>query len=56
MKKRILFVVTYLDTGGISRSLQNFLNQYDTTLFDIDVFALIHQGAFKGILYSETIG
>lgn len=55
MKKRILFVVTYLDTGGISRSLQNFLNQYDTTLFDIDVFALVHQGAFKGILYNCTM-
>ena len=37
MKKHVLFVVTYLNTGGISRSLQNFLNCYDTRLFDVDV-------------------
>lgn len=48
MKKRILFVVTYMDTGGISRSLQNILNRYDKSKFDVDLFAMVHQGAFKG--------
>ena len=47
MKKRILFVITYLNTGGICRSLQNFLNLYDATAYEVDVFAMVHQGAFK---------
>ena len=50
MKKRILFVVTYLDTGGISRALQNFLNCYDTSLYGVDVFAMAHQGVYQGNL------
>lgn len=50
MKKRILFVLTNLDTGGIIRSLQNFLNCYDSSIIDVDVFALTHQGAFRGEL------
>lgn len=50
MKKNILFIVTSLGTGGIMRSLQNFLNQYDTRLYDVDVFAMVHQGLYKGEL------
>jgi len=45
--KSILFIVTYLNTGGISRSLQNILNGYDRSRFDVDIFAMVHQGAFK---------
>lgn len=44
--KRILFVVTYLDTGGISRSLQNLLSKIDTQSYSVDVFAISHQGLF----------
>ena len=55
MKKRILFVVTYLNTGGISRSLQNFLNCYDTSRYDVDVFAMVHQGVYKGNLNYCTV-
>lgn len=45
--KRVLFVVTYLDTGGISRALQNFLNCYDSAAYEVDIFAMVHHGAFK---------
>lgn len=45
--KRVLFVVTYLNTGGISRSLQNILNCYDSSKYEVDVYAMVHQGAFK---------
>jgi len=55
MKKRILFIVTYMDTGGISRSLQNFLNRYDTSEYDVDVFAMVHQGGFKGAFANCTV-
>lgn len=48
--KTILIVVTSLSTGGIMRSLQNFLNQYDTKLFEVDLFAMVHQGLYIGEL------
>ena len=50
MKKRILFVVTSFGTGGILRSLQNFLNRYDSSTYDVDVFALTHQGLYRNQL------
>ena len=50
MKKRILFVITYLNTGGTVRSLQNFLNCYDASKFEVDVFSMVHSGAYKGQL------
>jgi glycosyltransferase involved in cell wall biosynthesis len=52
MKKSILFVVSNLRTGGILRSLQNFLNCYDSTLLNVDVFALVHEGVYKGELHN----
>lgn len=55
MKKRLLFVVTNLGTGGILRSLQNFLNCYDVSLFDVDVFALTHQGVYRDELKRCTV-
>ena len=55
MKKSVLFVVTNLGTGGIMRSLQNFLNCYDSSQYDVDVFALTHQGAFNGELKYCTV-
>lgn len=45
--KKILFVVTYLDTGGISRSLQNLLAKIDATKYAVDIFSMSHQGNFK---------
>lgn len=48
IKKKILFVITYFDCGGICRSLQNFLNQYDASEYDVDVFAMVHDGMFCG--------
>lgn len=50
MKKRILFIVTYLSTGGIIRSLQNFLNKYDSSGYEVDVFSMVHYGVYKGEL------
>ncbi len=47
-KKRVLFILTYFDCGGICRSLQNFLNIYDDNKYDIDVFAMVPDGMFCG--------
>lgn len=46
MKKKILFVVTYFDCGGINRALQNLLNRIDVNRYDIDVFAMVPDGMF----------
>lgn len=37
------------------RSLQNFLNCYDVSLFDVDVFALTHQGVYCDELNRCTV-
>ncbi len=50
MKKHMLFVVTNFGTGGILRSLQNILNCYDTAKYEVDVFAMTHQGIYQGEL------
>lgn len=55
MQYRILFVVTYLDCGGICRSLQNFLNKYDTSHYEVDVFAMVHTGMYCGQMPNCTI-
>ncbi len=46
MKRRILFVVTYFDTGGILRSLQSLLGKIDTAKYDVDVFGMVHHGMY----------
>jgi len=48
MKRYILHNVTSIGNGGIMRSLQNFLNQYDIRTIDVDVFAMVHQGLYNG--------
>ena len=54
-KKRILFVLTSFATGGINRAFQNFLNKYDTSLYDIDVFVLSWQGVYSGQFANCTL-
>ena len=49
MKRRILFVVTYFDCGGINRALQNLLNRIDADRYDIDVFGMVPDGMFAGL-------
>lgn len=49
MKKKILFVVTYFDCGGINRALQNLLNRIDVNRYEIDVFGLVPDGMFADL-------
>lgn len=48
MKRKVLYVISSFGTGGICRALQNTLNLYDTEKYDVEVFALIHEGLYKG--------
>lgn len=49
MKKKILFVVTYFDCGGINRALQNLLNWIDVNRYEVDVFAMVPDGMFANL-------
>ena len=46
MKKKVLFVVTYFDCGGINRSLQNLLNLMNVGRYEVDVFGMVPDGMF----------
>ena len=50
MKKKVLFVITSLTTGGIVRALQNYLNCYNRNEYDVDVFSMVHHGVYQGVL------
>lgn len=49
MKRRILFVVTYFDCGGINRALQNLLNCIEANRYDIEVFGMVPDGMFTSL-------
>jgi len=51
--KRILFVITYFDCGGICRSLQNLLNLIDSNKYEIDVFGFVEAGMFEKGLFKN---
>lgn len=46
MKKKILFVIPGLDSGGAEKSLVNLLNTIDENKFSVDLFMFSHQGLF----------
>ncbi len=55
MKKKLLFVITNLGHGGTNRSLQNLLNMIDTANYEVDVFVMVHQGAYHNEFKNCTI-
>ena len=55
MKKRIIFIVVSLNTGGIIRALQNFLNCYSKEECEVDVFSMVHFGVYNGKLNNCNI-
>lgn len=50
MKKKILFVIDSLSSGGAEKSLVTLLNLIDKNLYDIDLFLSVEDG-----LYSELV-
>lgn len=46
MKKRLLFVISALETGGAEKSLVNLLNQMDYEKYDVDLLLFKRQGVF----------
>ncbi|WP_054028518.1 glycosyltransferase [Bacillus sp. FJAT-28004] len=50
MKKKLLFVIPSLTSGGGEKSLVNLLSQIDYTQYDVDLFLLNHEGLFMDLL------
>ena len=50
MKKQLLFIISTLDSGGVSKSISTLLNVIDTNRFDVDVLVLNPTGVFMNLL------
>ncbi|MGB3343721.1 MAG: glycosyltransferase [Aequorivita sp.] len=46
MKKKILFIISNMESGGVSKSMSSLLNVIDTARYDIDCFILHPKGIF----------
>lgn len=54
MKKKLLFIIPSLSSGGGERSLVNLLNQINYSEYEVDLFLLNHQGLFMEHLPGEV--
>lgn len=54
MKKKLLFVIPSLDSGGGEKSLINLLNSIDYNLFDVDVMLFKRKGLFLNLVPSQV--
>jgi len=54
MKKRLLFIIPSLSSGGGERSLVNLLNHLDYSAYEVDLFLLSREGLFERYLPAEV--
>ncbi|KFN03982.1 glycosyltransferase [Bacillus clarus] len=54
MKKKLLFVMPSLSTGGGEKSLINLLSQIDYSLYDVDLFLFSKTGTFMNSIPREV--
>ena len=52
--KRILFLVSNLDCGGVQKSFVNLINAMDRKRYEIDVFLFVHGGAFMRFMPADV--
>lgn len=50
MKKKILFIISNLESGGVSKSMTSLLNVVDTNRYDVDVLIVNPTGIFLELL------
>ena len=53
MKKKILFIISNMESGGVSKSLTSLLNVIDTNKFNVDVFILNPEGIYMELIPSN---
>jgi glycosyltransferase involved in cell wall biosynthesis len=46
MKKTLLFIISNMESGGVSKSMSSLLNTIDTNRYSVDCFILAPQGIF----------
>ena len=46
MKKKILFIISNIESGGVSKSMSSLLNVVDTNLYEVDCLILNPRGVF----------
>ncbi|AIQ11460.1 glycosyltransferase [Paenibacillus durus] len=54
MRKKLLFVIPSLTSGGGERSLINLLSQIDYNAYEVDLFLLNHEGLFMEFIPPEV--
>lgn len=54
MKKEILITVYGMEIGGIERSLINMLENFDYSLYDVDLLIFNHSGEFMNLIPNEV--
>lgn len=50
MKKKILFIISNMESGGVSKSMSSLLNVIDTNRYEVDCLILSPQGIFMDSL------
>lgn len=53
MKKKILFIISNMESGGVSKSMSSLLNVVDTNEYNVDCFILSPQGIFMDSIPKE---
>lgn len=48
MRKKILFIISNMESGGVSKSMSNLLNVINTNKYEVDCLILSPQGIFLG--------
>ncbi|OPH56681.1 glycosyl transferase [Paenibacillus ferrarius] len=54
MKKKLLFIMPSLTSGGGEKSLVTLLNKIDFELYSVDLFLLMHEGLFVEFVPKEV--
>ncbi|VXC30624.1 conserved hypothetical protein [Flavobacterium sp. 9AF] len=52
-KKKILFIVSNMESGGVSKSMTSLLNAMDTTQYEVDIFITNPSGVFMELIPSD---
>ena len=53
MKKKILFIISNLETGGVSKSMTSMMNVIDRTRYDVSLMIVSPHGALMELLPSD---
>lgn len=53
MKKKILLIISNMESGGVSKSMSSLLNVIDTLRYDVDCFILSPKGIFMDSIPQE---